>query len=420
MRKILIFLALPLAAHFAAAAPGYTAVRIPGADLYGTAINDSGVVVGYYFHGFPVERQAFVWQGGVTSDLAFPGSIASTATGINNSGEITGIVRIDNNYPGFIYRGGQFSLFGSYSDYGDGPVAINAPGNVAGTDADGYAFYRRNGNILRPDGDKYSSAFALNDRGQVVGQVVHENRNSSTKRAAIFFQKPSKNSVAEIPLPPDLTGYIQSNASGINASGQIVGTGSGIYKKHGYRYFGFISQAGATSYVGSPGSTTYPSSLAINNRGQIVATVKVGDGSSFAALRNDSRFLDLNKLAPLPAGVSLDQAAAINSTGQILTRGSDDSGNNVCFVLTPVATAKITTRPPGATASNAIAIHGRATGKVKQIVYRVGFTGRWKTAAGKARWHLLAQLRPGKNFVNVIARTAHGDSPPDQIAVTRR
>jgi hypothetical protein len=44
---------------------------------------------------------------------------------------------------------------------------------------------------------------------------------------------------------------------------------------------------------------------------------------------------DLNALVPLPLGITLTNAVAVNDSGQILANGRDIQGQDVAFLLTP-------------------------------------------------------------------------------------
>ena len=62
----------------------------PGAlDTRPNGINDSGEIVGYFWHSSFVQR-GFVKVGGSYSTIDVPGASLTRATGINNAGQIVG------------------------------------------------------------------------------------------------------------------------------------------------------------------------------------------------------------------------------------------------------------------------------------------------------------------------------------------
>jgi probable HAF family extracellular repeat protein len=117
-----------------------------GYNTEATAINDSGTVVGWSQVGGSDTPHAFIWSGGVMTDLQpLLGSIAgigavvsSEALAINSSGEVVGCWTDQNGgQHAFLYSGGAMydpaTLLGSGSTWGlYTALAINDDGYIAG------------------------------------------------------------------------------------------------------------------------------------------------------------------------------------------------------------------------------------------------------------------------------------------------
>jgi chitinase len=100
-------------------------------------LNDLGDRVGYYFEGLGSQRQnvgfAYIKKSNELLTLSFPGAINTTATGINNLGQIVGFYQVSNqsNEGAFLYAGGVYTGIGPFAN---GAVAwgINNAGVIAG------------------------------------------------------------------------------------------------------------------------------------------------------------------------------------------------------------------------------------------------------------------------------------------------
>ncbi len=143
------------------------------------SLNDRGQAVGYSYLD-SVNRHAFLYSDGVMTDLGSFGGY-SAALAINNAGEIAGFASdtVNGHARAFVYREGmmtEINPFGGPNNesYAEG---INNRGQVVGEGlvASGDAF---NGfiysdgaitNIGTLPGGRNSCAFAINDRGKVVG-----------------------------------------------------------------------------------------------------------------------------------------------------------------------------------------------------------------------------------------------------------
>ena len=166
-------------------------------------------------------------------------------------------------------------------------------------------------------GGNTSSASGINDSGQVVG--------SSTLADGSTHSFISTNGVMT-----DLgtLGGNDSYASGINASGQVVGSST---LADGSTH-SFISTNGVMTDLGT-GSYAFD----INDSGQVVGRLPIADGSQHAFINTNGVMMDLNTLmASTVSGLLLTNAQGINNSGQIVASGTMN-GLTHAFLLTPTA-----------------------------------------------------------------------------------
>ena len=344
-----------------------------GGAAYG--INNSGQVTGWAYLAGNTVQHAFRTEANqpinpATDDLGALSAADNNSFGaaINNSGQVTG-----KSEEGVI---GLFSdqIHRAVSYSGSGPMheldprtavdpvthvetnsyayGINDGGQVVGAysawSTDGtvnisHAFRTPAGGLFNPAtddlgtlGGSTSSAYAINNSGQVVGaSFLSGNAVSDAFRTA-----PSQ------PINPatddlgSLAGY-GSGANGINNSGQVVGWS---YAGNGYQH-AFCTAANqpinpATDDLGTLGGLT-SSALGINNSGQVVG---YSDTSTDTLLNREHAFLcdsgghtmvDLNSLISPASWWTLQAATAINDLGQIVGYGKYGSGAPHAFLLTP-------------------------------------------------------------------------------------
>ncbi len=174
--------------------------EIGGPSLKVTAINDRGSVIGFQNMGKPGNAyQAFIWHVGDKKATALSplSELEFSATALNNSGQIIGRKGTGGTAHAFLWEKS------SVRDLGTLP------------------------------GGKQSYAYALNDRGQVVGSS--DAANDGLDDRAVLWDHGETKDLSQ--LIPTGTHWRQLRmASGINAQGQIVGEGltdDGLYT-HGF------------------------------------------------------------------------------------------------------------------------------------------------------------------------------------------
>jgi probable HAF family extracellular repeat protein len=249
-------------------------------------INDKGDVVGSYF----AQEETHAFRRSSSGDFLDLGSLGGTATvavGINSRGQIAGWGRLAGSeiaIRAFIYDGAlkQIGTLGG-NTYA---TAINNDGDMVGYFelipglARHHAFLYQNGTTidLGTLGGEASTAYDINDRGQIVGTA-----NTSSGAGHAFLYE--------------------------NGKMQDLGR------------LGVSAQA-----------------LGINNKGQIVGQALVNDlGDSRAFIYHNGRMRDLNKMVEASSGWVLLDAWDINDRGQIAVYGCKTRIGCRALRLDPVA-----------------------------------------------------------------------------------
>jgi probable HAF family extracellular repeat protein len=168
-------------------------------------------------------------------------------------------------------------------------------------------------------GGSQSEATGINDSGQVVGYAD----NSSGSEHAFLVSGGTMRDLGTLP------GGSNSYATAINNSGQVVGYGDGSDgNQHAFLYSG-----GAMQELTFPGAWE-TLALGINNRGQVVGEAHIAGANMGAFLYSNGAMVDLNSVTAA-RGWILEQATGINDSGEIVGYGVNPSGQTDAFLLTP-------------------------------------------------------------------------------------
>ncbi len=238
--------------------------------------------------------------------FAFPGAAITFAQGINNSGDIFGIVAepFDSN---FLYQDGNFSLF-------PGIRGISNNGMILGVSASGP--YILSGGIVTPVNAQGESVLAINNSGTVlvsngflIGSTIHT-----------------------INFP----GSTSTTVRGINDLGEIVGSYQDSKGTHGFLY-----SAGVYTTIDFPGAVR-SDAYAINNNGEIVGNyffdhgIVAGTQGFIYENGNYQRFNPFNFVTE----ETITDLTGVNDFG-VITGYQFESfgGQTLSFVATPVPEA---------------------------------------------------------------------------------
>ena len=311
-----------------------------GADHQALGVNSSGVVVGYsntttgIYHGFVTG----------TDGVGITALDASSASGINDSGQITGVTLVPAaSISGFTYNAyitgpygvgvtplGALPTTAVGAALSDG-TAINANGQVTGfsnTNTGGqHAF------VSGPNGVGLTDVGALAAGANSAGYAINIHGQVAGGSSGVGF---TSHAVITGPNGAGMTdlgtlGGAYSSASGINDLGQVTG----IAATAGSEFHAFITGANGAGMIdlgtlGGPAS----SGAGINNKGEVVGqfwltglTGAPGETLTHGFLYAGGRMVDLNTLidpsSPLAMYVTITDGVSITDNGYILALGTD-------------------------------------------------------------------------------------------------
>jgi probable HAF family extracellular repeat protein len=262
-------------------------------------INNNGQVAGEYYsvdaNLLVTNEHAVVWTSpGVVQEIGhFPGDDFSTASAINNNGQVVGVSQVlDSVGSGHPYI---------WSSSG----GMQSVGALAG-------------------GDGTGTATAINDSGQVVGVTKGANGSS------FGYRWMSASGIENLG---------QFGPTGINNSGDVIGESvvSSLSEVHAFLW---RSATGLQDLGKLPGRNT-SIAFGVNSADNVVGwsfTTTSPIPQSHAFLWTvASGMQDLNNLVDASAaGWTLFNAFAINDAGQIVGNGRSPSGASHGYLLTPV------------------------------------------------------------------------------------
>ena len=186
-----------------------------------------GIVVGASRTTGDTQLRAFQYLDGVMSPVAFDWGGDSVARGVNGAHEIVGYACTAANARcrAFLFQGGVATDLGSL---GGNSVAnaINESAQIAGssvvTGTIQHAFLYSGGALtdLGTLGGASSEALAINERGEVVGSAQ---TSSGATRAFIWRDGVMTDLNTFLPVG---SGWVLRSATSISEGGQIVGTGT--------------------------------------------------------------------------------------------------------------------------------------------------------------------------------------------------
>ena len=282
-------------------------------------LNNLGAFAGRAGNSATGETRATLWNHGSlrATNLSKPdGSEYSSASGINDLGEVAGAANSANSIVPFVWTpvsgrqqipllagdtcGQAFSInkYGHVVGYSSGPNGRKA---FLWTQSAGV----RNLGVL--PGSSYSSACDINDSDEVAGTSA----TAAGARAVLWTKSGNVRDLGTLP------GDTSSEASAINNNGDVVGLSKG---PHGMRAFLWTRANGMQDLGLLPGGDS-SRALGINDMGAVVGTSTSSSGDRAFIWTKASGITDLNSAASVTPGVVLVEAHSINSSGKILALG---------------------------------------------------------------------------------------------------
>ncbi len=187
----------------------------------GRGINNQGEVVGWsnFIPDNTRDGRAFLWRDGEMIDLGTLGGKESDAFAINDSSQVVGVAEAVEGGGGFIWENGEMRALPTLGRSGGSAYDINNASQIVGTSVNNEGWKKavlwENGEVFALPylGVDLSSAHAINELGQIVGQskaTINNTHAVAWVNGRIFDLHGSG-------LGPD------SSAWGINDAGQVVG-----------------------------------------------------------------------------------------------------------------------------------------------------------------------------------------------------
>jgi uncharacterized membrane protein len=257
------------------------------------------------------------------TSLDFPGGDATTARGINNSGDIVGAYRITNTPPRhalLIRRGQLLPLAPSTvlaADYSEA-LKINDRGDVVGQyitdDGVSHGFLLSKGVVTTLDfpGASDTYAFDINEAGVVVGywDILDALGNVLATHGFVW----TNGTFSEVNFPDSADSVVL----GINAEGEYVGErDSDITSTVGHAFL--YTDGHFTSFDFPEATLTQADD--INERGQIVGVYIDGNCGTHGFLKSRDSYTSID----FP-GAAVTAAWGINDRGQIVGVHRDTVG----------------------------------------------------------------------------------------------
>lgn len=260
---------------------------------------DGGIAPPYQY-----QTRAFLWdkQKGMQDLGTLPGGTDSQALLINERGQVMGY-----SYTASTQSGACFPLATS-SFLWDKKKGMTDLGGFGGT---------------------CTVAFALNNKGQIVGESY---RTGDKAAPAFLWEDGSLHELRGL-------GGIYAGAAAINDQGQAAGYGYLPGNSNSTFHATLWKNLKSITDLGVLGNDQCSDATAINAGGQVVgfsiSSCTAEEPTFRAFLWEDGSLLDLNSLIPPASTLYLQLTISINDRGEIAGTGIDGSGNQHAFLLIP-------------------------------------------------------------------------------------
>ncbi len=268
---------------------------------------------------------------------ALPGGEYSTASAVNDAGEVAGASNTGNSIVPFIWKptGGLQRIPLLPGDNCGQAFGINKYGHVAGYSSgpNGRKAFLWTGsagvtNLGVLPGGNYSTACDINDLDEVAGTSA----SAAGDRAVLWTKGGSVRDLGTLP------GDTSSEATAINNNGDVVGCSKG---PQGMRAFLWTQATGMQDLGVLPGGKS-SRARSINDMGAVVGSSTSSSGDRAFIWTKQAGMRDLNSAASVTPGVVFVEAHAINYTGEILVMGGETASQCApappsSFLLTPAA-----------------------------------------------------------------------------------
>ncbi len=224
------FVALAWLANGQLAGPTYTTIDYPGSPAtLAVDVNDSGQIVGEYMYGTTLgQRAGYLLSNGVFTPIAYPGATFTRALGINRYGDIVGDHQKagnnngSGNQFGYLLKNGIFTSLQFPNSELTVACGINSTDDIVGWYNDNrgtHGFLLRAGvytSIDFPGAAAFTQAWKINDSGEIVGRYT----GADDGKYHIFIL--SNGNFTTVPDVPGSSETAILEVGGLNSPGAIV------------------------------------------------------------------------------------------------------------------------------------------------------------------------------------------------------
>ena len=298
----------------------------------GTALNDQGQVVGYMspgpnwqqgygfvYNGAPGGNGSVTPLGGSTDPVNFPSIRNTQPLIINDSGQIVGNTQPApgiNSGGYYVYSNGQTTPIQYPSDVpNQGGYVLGSNWAASGSQSPVIENVNTNTqqSIGQAPGATSTLGVVINNSGQVAGNTLVANPSNPASPAqggAFFYSNGTMTNIGTL-------GGAWTSVWGMNDSGQVVG-GSALSTTaiaHAFLYAN-----GKMTDLGTLPGDQNSNATSINAQGQIVGSSGTGNNTS-GFLYSNGVMTNLNSLISHSTGWTITDAISINNLGQILAVG---------------------------------------------------------------------------------------------------
>ncbi len=254
---------------------------------------------------------AFLWENGVMSQLPTLGGNNAYAVNVNHRGQVVGFAET-NTLDATCIPPQQLNL--------QGVVWGPKPGQME---------------ILAPfPGDDASMGIGINDRGEAIGQsgmcAVVNNSNNATMQRGVIWQNGTVTDIG------GLGGSVPYTFPwAINNKGQVIGQSNAETIQYGPIVHAFFWDKGAMTDLGVlPDFNFVSASFGFNDKGQVVGISLDTNFNAHGFIWQDGVMTDLNDLIE-PGPLGIYDGNDINDAGEIVGTGIDQSGAFHAVLLIP-------------------------------------------------------------------------------------